>query len=152
MNDHLTCYIVYYLFVCYLWLILTSSHAIIRVRKYTAETLYVQFLSDPNAIGPSTVTTAALVANGQTQQKCGFAESSSQLEKVCEVLCETTWDGANLAAARAKRLEICELMGLKMTIKPPSTNTKATGDNSRTRRDVPDENDSYEALVREAGY
>ena len=121
------------------------------MRKYTAETLYVQFLSDPNAIGPSTVATAALVADGQTQVKCGFAESSLQLEKVCEILCETAWDGANIASARAKRLELCGLMGLQMTIKPSSTmNDKTVSENKRTK--VQDENDSYEALVREAGY
>ena len=110
----------------------------------------MQFLSDPNAIGPSTVATAALVTNGQTQQKCGFAESSLQLEKICEVLCETAWDGANIAAARAKRLELCGLMGLQMTIKPSSTNAKTTGDSKRSKT-IQDENDSYEALVREAG-
>lgn len=159
-------------------LVVLLGHKFPRVRKYTAEALYVQMLSDPHAVGPpatgadttgaateeqneepATVSSGGGGGGGDAdadmveERWSGFAATAAQLDRVSDLLASTAWDGANLADARARRLELCELMGLKMTVKAPAAGAGAGGARAAAKqRPKADELDSYEALVREAGY
>ena len=103
---------------------------------------------------------AAIAAVGK--RRCGFVRNAAALDAASDLLTATAWDGS-VAAARAARQRLCDIMELKMQTKAA---TGAVGDDSdraagavgRTRGGKgpaaarADELDSYEALVREAGY
>eukprot|EP00605_Chrysophyceae_sp_TOSAG23-4_P001221 GSChrysophyteH1.ASY1.ANO1.1331.1 assembled CDS len=107
-------------------LIVMLGHRYPRVRKHTAEILYLQFLSDRHAVGPSV-------------EEC-------QLLIDQRLLVTTQWDGKT-DEARAKRKELCELLHLKMTVKA-TDNTKKAPVEAKPK----DELDSYASLVATAGY
>ena len=141
----------------------------------------MQFLSDSHAIGPTTTAVAQMLEDagaagaagaagvvgeggevgavggmvngsegGWDSIRCGFAENSAQFDRICEFVASTSWDGVSLTVAREKRLELCGMMQLQMTMKAPGGEEK--GKLLRRKKEATDEHDSYEALVREAGY
>ena len=148
-------------------LLMLLGHKYPKVRKYAAEQLYIQFISDPNAVGPSAADVMAQLdelANSRKdidtapnsaidKETCsymsGFAISQDLLDRACELLTCTVWDDA-LEVARVKRAELCSMMGIALNIK-----VKVDDEASRLKKSVEkkvDELDSYDALVREAGY
>jgi hypothetical protein len=129
------------------------------VRKYTAEALYVQMLSDAHAVGPPSDALPDAAAgsssgdgegDGDVEERwCGFAATAAQLDGVCDLLVSTAWDGASLADARKRRLDLVDAMGLKMTVKENNTGVRAATAGPRPKAD---ELDSYASLVHLAGY
>jgi len=138
-------------------LILLLGHRYPKVRKYTAELLYVQFISDACAVGPGSAQVKEMLESKQKKDvddkdedrgvvRSGFAVSQELLDAACEVLTCTVWDG-ELEAARANRAKLCDLLGVILSIK-----TKAEGSTRNLKEKKADELDSYDALVRDAGY
>ena len=130
------------------------------MRKYTAEALYVQMLSDAHAVGPPSDLLPDVAAGSSSgdgdgdgdvveERWCGFAATAAQLDGVCDLLVSTAWDGASLADARQRRLDLVGAMGLKMTVKENNTGVRAATAGPRPKAD---ELDSYASLVQSAGY
>ena len=132
-------------------LIIFLGHKYPRVRNQAAENLYIQFLSDRNAIGPSIDAVTALKSQGQSQPApvlyCGFARTTANLERAQDLLASTSWDGP-MPEAREKRLQLCALLEVTMQIRVA---VDPTGPKKRVKQ-VKDELDSYDSLVRTAGY
>jgi len=72
-------------------------------------------------------------------------ETEEELNKVSSILVETAWEAPSIDIARKKRTEISGLVGMELNI-------KAKAGASTAKKVVADELDSYESLVREAGY
>jgi hypothetical protein len=135
-------------------LVVFLGHKYPSVRKHAAEALYVQFLSDSNSIGPS----VEEVASRQQEQRdpnkpseacmCGLARDAQTLEKAQDILANTSWE-TSVPAARDKRQELCTLLDLKMQKKEPA---EAGATQQPRPKATNDELDSYEYLVRTAGY
>ena len=126
-------------------LIIFLGHKYPRVRKQAAELLYIQLLSDRHAIGPSMEEVAGRASD---VRHCGFARAAAQLEKAQDLLSSTSWDGA-MVEAREKRLQLCALLDIKMQTRAPAPDTAGSRKNVTQTKD---ELDSYESLVRSAGY
>lgn len=137
-------------------IIIFLGHKYPRIRKHAAESLYVQFLSDCNAVGRSIEDVASLKEqrspNSNNSSKdmllCGLARTAADLEKAQDILASTSWDGP-MGQAREQRLSLCTLLDLKIQIKTPS---EAAVGAKKVVKQAKDELDSYESLVRTAGY
>lgn len=127
-------------------LIIFLGHRYPRVRKQAAELLYIQLLSDRYAVGPSMEEVAA--ASSSEVRHCGFARGAAELEKAQDLLASTSWDGA-MTEAREKRLLLCALLDIKMQTRAPGPDNAGPKKNAKKAKD---ELDSYESLVRTAGY
>ena len=136
-------------------LVIFLGHKYPRVRKHSAELLYVQFLSDSHSVGPS----IDQVAYSQQLKddpssprvaRCGLVRNAGDLEKAQEILTTTPWDGP-MPRAREQRLLLCTLLDLKVQIRAPSEEGTSGGAAKRVKQ-TKDELDSYESLVRSAGY
>jgi hypothetical protein len=121
---------------------------------HPAEALYVQFLSDANSIGPSVEEVASRQQEQRDPKKpseaciCGLARDAQTLEKAQDILANTSWE-TSVPAARDKRQELCTLLDLKMQKKEPA---EAGATQQPRPKATTDELDSYEYLVRTAGY
>ncbi len=146
--------------LCLKSLVALLSHRYPSVRKYVAEQLYLLLISHQNAI-----------ALGRSQAGelglCGFVDEASKLEQVTQLLLETRWEdvGANvaskvrkssngnaslhLAVVRRARDAIAALLSFDVTVTSVAMTEDSTSNSSAP---VADESDSYESLVREAGY
>lgn len=138
-------------------LVVLLGHKYPRIRKHAADALYVQFLSDRWAVGASIEDInsqleqrSATNSAGSTEQSalyCGFARNSDSLQQAQDILVSTNWETCTIELARNKRLQICNLLELKMT--------QRVVDSTKTKKALEvkaDELDSYESLVREVGY
>ena len=139
-------------------LVVLLGHKYPRVRKYTSEQLYLQFLSDRHAIGKSnkeimTVTnkentmlppTPPFVISDDTR---GFVTSQEGYDRCVDILATTVWD-STVTVAREKRLELCSIMELDMKKKEVAD----PSGKQVSKKVTNDELDSYAYLVRDAGY
>jgi hypothetical protein len=88
--------------------------------------------------------------------RCGFARTAGDLDKASEMLVTTEWETIAIAQARTHRLALMNL--LQIPVQSASAQSKqgmsSTGKagKGKARATAKDELDSYEALVREAGY
>jgi hypothetical protein len=137
------------------YLVIFLGHKFPRVRKHAAEGIYVQFLSDQYGIGPTIEDTLEILEKRESESqgsagfvdalRCGLARNTKDLEAAQDLLVTITWDGS-LAESRTNRSSLCNLLGLQM-------NVRAVNPNARKVEEKPkDELDSYESLVRSAGY
>jgi hypothetical protein len=144
-------------------LVILTGHKYPRVRQHAAEQLYMQFLSDQAAIGPSIEEIESKrgleESNGLTNDKllsaakltCGLARNQADLGKATDILISTKWDGT-ISHAREARSKLCDYMGLVMKSKKASDDEGITAATKKLKSSaVKDELDSYESLVREAG-
>ena len=125
-------------------LMVLLGHRFPRVRKATAEQLYLKLLESETLPLPSTG---------------GEEEAAAAQDLILEKLSTVVWDGERLSHLRAERDLICERLGL-------STPKGSQGDSSarKCRRQQEQENrgskenrredelESYGSLVKEAGY
>jgi hypothetical protein len=114
------------------------GHKYPRIRKFASEHIYIFLISDGDLVG------AAFSENDPLDRKCAFARTQEDYDQVTSLLIETVWD-CPIGQAREKRTKLCELMEIDLNVK-----AKANSNSETTK--VVDELDSYEALVREAGY
>ena len=112
-------------------ILMLLGHKYPRIRKMTAESLYLHILADSHFLLG-------------TKDLRSFVSSPEDLETVNSLLVETPWDG-DLSIARAVRSEISEIMNISLAI----TTKKPKVDEIRAKKC--DELDSYESLVREVG-
>jgi hypothetical protein len=117
-------------------LLFLLGHKYPRIRKYTAEHLYMHFIADPDMVGKDRVTE---VSTGRG----AFLSTDTELAAVSDLLVETVWDKST-ELARKTREDIYGLMQIDLKVK--KRDTAAT---SETKED---ELDSYAALVAEVGY
>ncbi len=142
----------------YKYIVICLGHKYPRVRKYAAEQLYLQLLSDRVGVGKVTseeLDAAAVQAlslgscqrdSDEVRILSGLAPSQAVLEAAQELLVTTAWDGP-VSDARGMRQKFCDTVGLVMG--------KKAADPSQGKENKPkrqDELDSYAALVAEAGY
>ena len=104
-----------------------------RIRKYTAEALYLQLLSDSHALGSTYAETQSAVQSrnltdpGSTDGTdgdvvplyTGFAATSEELDAISELIAGTAWDG-EISIGRENRQRVCDMMGVKMNVKSSS--------------------------------
>ena len=126
-------------------LLMLVGHRFPKVRKHAADLLYLQLISDANAIGttPSEVEVRGLNGEENAPRKCGLTSSTEKFDKACDLLLTTVWDGDNLLAARSRREELAAAFGMSIAAAPIVPAKKA---------EVADELTSYSALVRDVGY
>ena len=134
-------------------LVVFLGHKYPRVRKHAAESLYIVFLSDSHSIGPSIEEVATSKEQKDpnapcVERHCGLARNAGDLDKAQDILANTPWDGP-MPQAREQRLVLCSLLDLKMQVRLPTENVLGT---KKVAKDTKDELDSYESLVRTAGY
>ena len=134
-------------------LVVFLGHKYPRVRKHAAESLYIVFLSDSHSIGPSIEEVATSKEQKDpnapcVERHCGLARTAGDLDKAQDILANTPWDGP-MPQAREQRLVLCSLLDLKMQVRLPTENVLGT---KKVAKDTKDELDSYESLVRTAGY
>jgi hypothetical protein len=147
-------------------LLMLLGHKYPKVRQYTAEHLYVNFISDPHAVGApasevkeQVESVAAARQNVDSKSdvtsgvvtRSGFAQSQKALDTACEILTCTVWKDT-LEVSRAKRTELCEVLGVQLNIKVKTDDEAAAAKKKKEHEKNVDELDSYDALVREAGY
>ena len=143
-------------------LIVFLGHRFPSVRKYAADALYVQFLSDKFSVGDDEEAIQAILSartnvgtsagEGKDEVEAtvvptyiGLARSNQVLSTAQDLLASTQWDGSQ-DVARTKRQELCTMLGLKMGVRAVDASKK------KKTEIVKDELDSYESLVREVGY
>lgn len=104
-----------------------------RIRKYAAEALYLQLLSDNHAVGRTYRETQTVLLNrAQATDRtgpgsgvdlepifCGFASTAEELERISDFIAGTAWDG-DLGGSREKRLCVCNMMEVDMQMRAPS--------------------------------
>lgn len=131
----------------YKYVVICLGHKYPMVRKYAAEQLYLQCLSDQYAVGPSIEEVLESGGSGESvDRRCGLAGDAASLEEAQNLLITTTWDDS-VKDARAARLKYCDVTGLQMQVK------KADPNAAKPKEAKPkDELDSYASLVAEAGY
>lgn len=127
------------------------GHQFPQVRKYVAEQMYLLFIGDPFVVGPRYVLAGDTVAPPEVSEdvqetRSGFVTSQELADTVMKIFTETVWD-RQLTAAREARHRIATAMGISLNIR-----SRTIDNGSAIGANVPDELDSYEALVREAGY
>jgi hypothetical protein len=131
---------------CLRTLVTLLGHAFPQIRRYAAEQLYLLLISDAQAVGPALAegpSAEASGANGLYDTRCGFVSSKDDFNVLSSKITETAWE-LDTATARGARAEVAALMGLDLALR--SKNVDAS------KEAVADELDSYESLVREAGY
>lgn len=79
---------------------------------------------------------------------CGLAETAEILDSASTMLTSNSWDGT-VESARNQRDKICEILKVDLS-EVRITSSSNSGKSSQPIQK--DELDSYEALVREAGY
>ena len=138
----------------YKYLVICLGHKYPRVRKYAAEQLYLQLLSDRAGVGIVTSAELDKAASVESSRSAsdrkrivsGLAPSPAALEAAQELLVTTAWDGLT-SEARGMRQKFCDTVGLVMGKK---TTESSKGNENKPKRQ--DELDSYAALVADAGY
>lgn len=143
---------------CIKTMLIMLGHQFPQVRKYVAEQLYLLFIGDPFVVGPRILPTLtdfptaddnenSAVLDKTIPRRSGLVTSAELATKVMMYLADTVWDRQILVARDIRGL-IAEAMGVSLNIKVRAT------DNGRLGgcKVVSDELDSYEALVRDAGY
>ena len=120
-------------------LLMLLGHKYPRIRKYTAEQLYVHFISDNDSIG-----TVLYNADDPASYKgkCAFITNEEDLNKINTILTETSWN-TEILVCRKQRSQLCSIFNIDLNIK---VNTSAN------KKNQSDELDCYSALVREVGY
>lgn len=127
-------------------LIMMLGHQYPQVRKYVAEQLYLLFIGDPFVVGPRLLDDVSQNETSTRGIKSGLVLSQELAEKVIALLTETVWD-RQLVSAREVRGQIADAMDIALNIKARAADTSISGP-----KIMSDELDSYEALVRDAGY
>lgn len=158
------------------------GHRFPRIRTHAAEALYLQCLSDPHAVGPRTERDGesdhesdndndndnrggGLNDNDNKEKKgagvkSGIAPTPHALDSAVTLLTTSRWDGPT-SEARTLRQTLCDTLQLQM--KKKEANKEAAGEAGEGKgggkglkkgggAGKADELDSYEYLVREAGY
>lgn len=123
-------------------MVVLTGHKYPRIRKYAAEQLYLQCLSSRLDFLFDT----PVAADGT--EKIPDIENSSRKDVVTNIVVETLWDGST-AVAREKRTSLFTLFGWTAC---KSADNKNSSVKVKKVKQVEDELDSYESLVREAGY
>lgn len=128
------------------------------IRKYVAEQLYIQLISDVHSIGVASSSVEfqnkllRLESESKTNKSpsdvaplySGLTEKQSELDEAMHILTTTVWDDS-VDVAREKRLQLCNIMKIELQTVARSNDKKAT------TKQKGDELDSYDALVRDAG-
>ena len=118
------------------------GHKYPRIRRYAAEQLYLFLLADPMAVqGEEEKSYDATGSNSL----CGLLPSVAALNQCLELLVETSWDGEKADALKALKI-LKQLLDIKATASE-NTSTKKNASSVTS----PDELESYESLVRDAG-
>jgi hypothetical protein len=139
------------------------GHRYPKIRKYVAELLYVQLISDPRAIGPSLEEVRAAQereaaldpkergkgVGGRGRFLASLAPHQTALERAMDLLTTTVWDEEDLQMAREKRSSLCAVLCVELPVKAAKFGSARGRGEGATRVD---ELDSYDSLVREAGY
>jgi tubulin-specific chaperone D len=138
-------------------LLTMTGHRYPKIRKYVAELLYVQLISDSTALGPSAAEVKAMQERDallETKEKekgkrylAGLAPNQEALDRAMEILTTTVWDEENVTMAREKRQSLCATLQIELALKPSA----GSGERRKAEGKV-DELDSYDSLVRDAGY
>jgi hypothetical protein len=145
-------------------LLTLTGHRYPKIRKYVAELLYVQLISDSCAVGPSVTEVIAAQERGEERKEdskdkgdgkgkryqAGLAPDQEALERAQEILTSTVWDEENVAMAREKRQSLCAVLNIDLALKLSAGS--GGGGRGKAGEDKVDELDSYDSLVRDAGY
>eukprot|EP01041_Mallomonas_annulata_P002638 gene2638-5176_t len=150
-------------------LIALIGHKYPKVRRYAAEQLYLQLLSDPmvlitdnTSVAQSTSTSTASCLPGSPSPfphvLCGLVPGKAALEEATDLLISTVWDAA-MANVRPSLSHLRQLLGVPLIKKVAAVTTEGeTGGTDkpkvqqRVAKSAPaDELASYESLVRDAG-
>lgn len=102
------------------------GHRFPKIRKASAEQVYLVLLQNESLVG------------------------EDKIEKALEVVSDTCWDG-DMDTAKHKRLELCDLLGLEVEPSGDGASSKSSGSSSKKRVDL-DENASYSSLVESSGF
>ena len=120
-------------------LLMLLGHKYPRIRKYTAEQLYVHFVSDNDSVGNVLYNIDdPLSYDG----KCAFVTNEDYLNKINTILTETPWN-TEILECRKQRTLLCSIFNIDLNIKAKTNANK---------KKESDELDCYSALVREVGY
>lgn len=119
---------------CLRSMVLMLGHKYPKMRKYASEQLYLQFIADPMPV----VMDGALML--------GLAPSHESYATVLDILMTSVWDG-EVSVAREQRQYVCKQLDIQL--KPVD---RATIGKKKEKGEKKDELDSYETLVRDAGY
>lgn len=140
----------------YIYIKLNCHLIIIFTYTDCAEHLYIFFLSDSNTVAANCRQHCVdddAAADEDPCAVCPFFASQQDLERALVVLSSCTWDACD-ADSRAKlfeaRIELTEMAGFA-EIAAAVKLTSAQEGRAPAATDGPDELDSYEALVRDAG-
>jgi len=123
-------------------LVVLTGHKFPRIRKYSAEQLYVFIIS------------GKIDCVLMKRESIGLQSLEEAKDQIIDVLLSTVWDGST-SEARSKRSFIYSHFGWTVAIGAKTLKEQEAGRASVTARHqkvVVDELDSYENLVREAGY
>lgn len=100
------------------------NHRYPKIRKAAAEQVYLVLLQN------------------------GSLVSEDKVERALEIISETCWEG-DLAEAKSKRLELCDILGLEADLKASSVSSNKAVER---KPGTLDENASYSSLVESAGF
>lgn len=119
-----------------------------------AELLYISFLADTHSVSSLADSKTGDDAIGSTESTvCGFFSSQERLERALQVLSGCSWDGdgeGDRARLFEGRIELTELAGFAEVAAAVRVLSTQRGP-ALSAREGPDEHDTYDALVREAG-
>ncbi len=111
-----------------------------------------QFQGIDSAVSKDSVAVADSATN---TSKCGFFASSDLLEQASDLLSTTTWDHSDRTRILESKARVQSMAGIhveKTAVDSALAGAKAAASRFAAAGAVADEHDSYEALVREAGY
>lgn len=123
-------------------------------------------LSDSDLIGSCAqyidgAVPAAAAETAASEVKCGFFSSAEAVNEASEFVSMTVWDSADKDAILESKFRLQQMAGIPVdkaaaAAKKAAVNSRVAGGSATSSAGgagaVADEHDSYEALVREAGY
>jgi hypothetical protein len=89
---------------------------------------------------------ASTDSSSSSGRRCCFFSSEEDMEEALSVLSSTTWDAADKSALLSARGQVTQKMGFEVVTAEASATSAEEAPSAG-----PDELDSYEALVRDAG-
>lgn len=113
--------------------------------------LYICFLSDCNSVGADICNSQD--GSGSATDIYPFFAGQAQLERALLVLSSCSWDADDRAKLFDARIELTELAGFAEVAAAVvlASQQEGSAGGASQQQAGPDQHDSYEALVREAG-
>lgn len=144
--------------ISYFALLNLLGHKFPKIRKFIAEALYLQLVSDSNVMKPkvSEVLEEETSEDFQIYYLVSCDEHYQQLE---QKLLTLQWENLSVSVARSHRDELCNMLEVDLNvIRELSSNSNSFPERSiDSKKSIEsdaknDELDSYSSLVRDAGY